>query len=82
MKHLYLCEDNVMNYLFIRDMSRADDDTVVLVCDLSDDEIAAAVADFKADENVTPFVNAPLTDCDYEPFSDVIDRMNTYKCLI
>ena len=85
MKHLYLGEDNVMNYLFIRDSSRDDLDTYVVSWDLSDDEIAAAENAFRLDRDTTEFYDISVEDMecsDFETFLDCIGHMNSYKLLV
>ena len=50
MKHLYIAQDNAMNYILIRDFSREEDDTIVCDWDLSEDEIEDIKARFERGE--------------------------------
>lgn len=75
MKHLILAEDNNMNYILIRDMSRMDDDTAIVNWDLSDDEIEEIRKAFKADEDTEEFFAATP---EWTSFEEVTDKMNNF----
>lgn len=68
MKHLYIAEDNAMNYIVLRDMSRGENDTAVVDWDVSYDEIKAA----------TPDAYAPD---EWKPFDEIIENMASFKTI-
>ena len=76
MKHLYLAEDNYMNFMIIRDMNRGDDDTTIVTGDLSEEEIEDIKKAFAEDENDNHFYELELH---WDTFENVMALMNNYK---
>ena len=72
--HIYYGQDNAMNYVFVRDFSRDDDnDTMIIDWDLSDKEIRDIVRRIK--NGTYDFDSNGDT---WEPWDDVIKSMNSY----
>lgn len=78
MKHLYLAQDNNLNFIVIRDMSRGDDDTTIVNWDFSEEEIEDAKRAFAEDENDESFyAQAP----EWQTFEETMDLMNGFECI-
>ena len=76
MKHLYKGNDNAMNYIFIRDMERGDDDTAIVNWDLSDEEIDEIIKAFGADENDESWY---ACEPEFDTFENVTASMNSFE---
>lgn len=79
MKHLYYAEDNAYNYIFVRDMDKDENDTLIVNWDLSEDEVDEIVKAFEANEDDTSFY--AIEEENWSPFEEVVGSMNGYHHL-
>ena len=76
MKHLILAHDNNLNYIIVRDMDRANEDTAIVNWDLSDDEVEEIKKKFEQNENDESFYES---EPEWEEFEAVMSRMNDFR---
>lgn len=79
MKHLYIAQDNAMNYILIRDFDRGEDDTIVCDWDLSEDEIKEVKERFERGEYDE--TSGAAEDADWMAWQDAQQQFNCINAL-